>query len=70
MHDSVLEGTLVQIQHVEDIFFAEILRNSDIPVKRINIIMLTSIFLEKYINKKCPTCRRIELLTSPLPSQL
>jgi hypothetical protein len=42
-------------------FFAEILRNSYIPVKRINIIMVTSIFLEKYINKICPTCRRIKL---------
>jgi hypothetical protein len=32
MHFSVLEGALLQIQHVEDIFFAEILRNSDTPV--------------------------------------
>jgi hypothetical protein len=28
------------------------LRNYVIPVKRINVMMLTSIFLEKYINKK------------------
>ncbi len=70
MHYSVLEGTLVQIQHVEEFYFAVILRNSDIPVKRINIIMLTSIFLEKYINKKVQHVEEIELLTSPLASQL
>jgi hypothetical protein len=34
MHYSVLEGTLVRIQHVEEIFFAYILRSFDIPVKR------------------------------------
>jgi hypothetical protein len=41
----------VQIQHVEDNF---LLRYSEIliPVKRIKIMMLTSISLEKYINKK------------------
>ncbi len=52
MDYSGLKGTQVQIQHVEEIFFAYILGNFDIPVKRISIMILTSIFLTKCINRK------------------
>jgi hypothetical protein len=33
-------------------FFAEILKSFDIPGKRISIMMLTSIFLKKCMNRK------------------
>jgi hypothetical protein len=44
----------VQIQHVEDIFCLDIEKFwYTVPVKRIKqIMMLTGIFFEKYINKK------------------
>jgi hypothetical protein len=52
MHYSGLKGTPVQIQHVAKNFFASILRSFDIPVKRISLMMLTSIFLTKCSDRK------------------
>ncbi len=51
MHYSVLEGPGSN-PACGRYFVAQILRNSYVPVKRINIMMLTCIFLEKYSNKK------------------
>jgi hypothetical protein len=66
-----LRGTPVRIQHVKEICFAYILRSSDIPVKRIIIMMLTSIFFEKNVStEKNQTISRIELMTSSMPSLL
>jgi hypothetical protein len=47
-----LKGTPVRIQHVEEIFYAYILRSFYIPVKRIIIMMLRSIFLKKMYQQK------------------
>jgi hypothetical protein len=47
-----LKVTPIRIQHVEEIFFALILRSFDIPVKSIIIMMLRSIFLKKLYQQK------------------